>query len=118
MEKLFGQIGTTGQGTKGGDILGNLFGALFGGGKATGGGVQAGMFYRVNENGPEMLSIGGRDFLMMGNQSGHVTANHRMGRGASITQNVVVQGRPTKETMYQLERASGRGAALALRRGG
>lgn len=34
-----------------------------------------------------------------------------------MTQQVVVQGRPTQETIYQLERASGKGAARAMRRG-
>ena len=41
--------------------------------RAVGGGVAAGSAYRVNENGPEILSVGGRDFLMTGNKAGHVT---------------------------------------------
>lgn len=48
-------------------------GSAFGGGKASGGPTRAGMFYEVNENGPELYSTGGRTFLMAGAQDGHVT---------------------------------------------
>jgi hypothetical protein len=122
MQKLFGGIGTTGEGTTGGDWVGSIFGALFGGGKATGGPVSAGMFYRVNENGPELLSVSGRDYLMMGEQAGKVTPNNRLAFAGTagpmqMTQNIVVQGRPTRETMYQLERATAQAAARSMRRG-
>lgn len=112
---LFGGQGSAAGGSAG-NFFGNLIGGLFGGGKATGGGVQAGMFYRVNENGPEMLSIGGRDFLMMGSQSGHVTAKPRLGGG--ISQTFVVQGVPDRRTMEQMARDSGREAARAMSRTG
>lgn len=49
------------------------FGSIFGGARASGGPVHAGQIHRVNENGPEMLSIGNRDFLMTGSQSGTVS---------------------------------------------
>lgn len=71
-ESLFGNTGSTAGGSAGG-WFSQLAGAFFGGGRATGGSVNAGQFYRVNENGPEMLSVGGRDYLMMGNQSGQIT---------------------------------------------
>lgn len=46
----------------------------FGGGRATGGPVSAGKMYEVNERGtPELLNIGKRQFLMMGQEGGHVT---------------------------------------------
>ncbi|MBF0453626.1 MAG: phage tail length tape measure family protein [Magnetococcales bacterium] len=57
------------------DSIGGWVGGLFGGGKASGGPVEAGRFYEVAEQGPELLSTGGRHFLMMGNQSGHVSPN-------------------------------------------
>ncbi len=41
--------------------------------RAAGGPVGAGRMYEVVEEGPELLSLGGRHYLMMGNQSGHVT---------------------------------------------
>lgn len=62
-----------------------LASAFFGGGRASGGPVSAGMFYRVNENGPELLSVGGNDYLMMGNRSGMVSPQPAMA-GAGFTQ--------------------------------
>jgi tape measure domain-containing protein len=64
------------------NIAGPLFkgisgwaGGLFGGGKASGGSVSPGKMYEVNETGlPELLNVGNRQFLMMGNQSGYVAA--------------------------------------------
>lgn len=40
--------------------------------RAIGGPVSAGRMYEVNERGPELLNVGGRQFLMMGNQPGSV----------------------------------------------
>lgn len=48
-------------------VLGNLFG------RANGGPVQPGEMYQVNERGPELLTVGNRTMLMMGNDSGIVT---------------------------------------------
>jgi len=63
-----------------GNFLSAIQGASFGGGRRHGGGVNPGKFYRVNEEGtPEMLSVGGRDYLMMGNQRGHVTPMNKAG---------------------------------------
>lgn len=47
--------------------------------RASGGPVSARSLYEVNELGPELLSVGGRDFLMMGSQGGSVTPNHALG---------------------------------------
>jgi len=44
-------------------------------GRAGGGPVGAGSLNRVNENGPELLSYGGSDYLMMGAGSGTVKPN-------------------------------------------
>jgi hypothetical protein len=57
-------------------MLGESFKSVmpaFGGGRASGGAVYPGSFYRVNEVAPELLSVGGMDYLMMGGASGHVT---------------------------------------------
>lgn len=44
------------------------------GGRAIGGPVSSGSMYRVNENGsPELATVGSKQYLMMGNQSGSVT---------------------------------------------
>ena len=52
------------------------------GARALGGPVSAGEMYEVNEKGPELLSAGGKDFLMMGKHSGSVTSNNQL-RGNS-----------------------------------
>jgi len=43
--------------------------------RAAGGAVAARGLYEVNERGPEVLTIDGRSFLMMGARSGYVTPN-------------------------------------------
>lgn len=92
-----------------GGLLGGLFGgrdfgSMFGGGSSTGGvgfgtGVgfgsldmggflagggkaKRGTMYEVNERGPELLTSGGRDFLMMGAQDGNVTSNRALSERA------------------------------------
>lgn len=70
MQQIFGG------GSGGGNLLGSLVGAIgatFGGARASGGSVSAGSMYEVNELGPELLSTGGRDYLMMGGEGGYVT---------------------------------------------
>jgi Prophage tail length tape measure protein len=51
------------------------------GGRADGGAVDSGRMYRVNERGPELLSSGGKDYLMMGSQGGSVTPTEKLGGG-------------------------------------
>lgn len=53
-------------------------------GRANGGPVGAGKMYRVNEKGtPELLQVGGTQYLMMGNKSGSVDNGATGGTGAS-----------------------------------
>jgi hypothetical protein len=87
IEQAFGAQGTTGQGSWG--WIGQLGAALFGGGRAAGGQVLPGQIYRVNENGPELLSMGNRDYLMMGSQGGKVTPSSGMSVGVAVTQNFI-----------------------------
>lgn len=96
---------------------GALVGALFGGGKAYGGPVQAGKFYRVNENGPEMLSVGGSDYLMMGNNNGRITPNVRNSSNSLVINNHFSQ-RPDKRTLEQVSRDMGRDARRGMARTG
>lgn len=50
------------------------FNNIFGGGRAAGGPVQSNTLYEVAEGGaPELLNVGQRTYLMMGQQSGNVT---------------------------------------------
>lgn len=86
IQQLFGQTGSAAGGSSGG-WFSALAGAFFGGGRATGGPVNQNGIYRVNENGPELLSVGGRDYLMMGNNSGSVSPSTG---GGIVIQNTYV----------------------------
>lgn len=79
MDQMFGGQDPSGGGD-GAAGLAALFGSLFNGGSALGGTTKGG-FTEVNEQGMEMLSTGGRDFLMMSGQDGRITPNHRLGGG-------------------------------------
>lgn len=83
-DSLFGAQGST-QGGSAGNIWTQALGAFFGGARATGGPVNSGGVYRVNENGPELLTVGNRDYLMMGQGSGMVSPSVA---GGGITQNI------------------------------
>ena len=63
---------------------GGGLGLTYGGARASGGPVSAGELYKVNERGPELLSVGGRDYLMMGAQSGQVTPNQGQASGTIV----------------------------------
>ena len=82
-------------------------GSLFG--RASGGFAGAGNAYNVNENGPEMLTVGNRSVLMMGNQSGNITPM-RSG-GSTIVQNnrFIMQGPVDRRTENQVVKAASRG---------
>lgn len=61
------------------------------GNRATGGPVDAGGLYAINELGaPEVLTVGDRSFLMMGAQGGTVSPSGATGGGVSITINQTV----------------------------
>ncbi|PXV60656.1 phage tail tape measure protein, lambda family [Dyella jiangningensis] len=65
-------------------------------GRASGGPVNAGSLYQVNEDGPELLTTGGNTYLMMGGQGGSVTPYGGSGSsagagGVNATISVVVQ---------------------------
>jgi hypothetical protein len=81
------------------------------GGRADGGAVDSGHMYRVNERGPELLSSGGKDYLMMGSQGGHVTPNHETKKalgGGNITivnQTSAAIGKVTERKLSNGDRA-------------
>ena len=117
-DSLKGMAKNSGGGSGGGINWGAIIGSLFGGGRAAGGAVNPGMFYRVNEAGPEMLSVGGRDYLMMGKAAGQVTP-HRAGM-AGVTQNVsFMLAAPTDpRTQEQIAERTGYQIREAMRRNG
>lgn len=79
----------------GGMDWGGMFSNLFSGFRATGGSVQARGMYEITEDGPETLQVAGRNYLLMGNQGGHVSplggARGAGGGGAQVRVNVVNQ---------------------------
>lgn len=88
LAKLFNMNGDGSSGSGSGGLdWSSLIASFFGGGRAIGGPVAGGKLYEVNENGaPETLSVGGKDFLLMGRQSGVVKPNGSAGNGT--TQNI------------------------------
>jgi hypothetical protein len=74
----------------GGGFFSTIFSAIFGGGKPIGGPVSAGTMYRVNERGPEMLDVNGKQFLMMGSKGGRVTPNSGGGGPVTVIQQFTV----------------------------
>lgn len=94
MDQLFGQRGQDGGGAAG-NWLSGIFGAMFGGGKANGGWASANRIFEVNERGLEMATVGGRDYMLTGNQPVHVTPHEQLrGGGSQVTTiNMTLQGR-------------------------
>jgi hypothetical protein len=101
-----------------GGFLSSALGSLFGGGRAAGGWVAPGKMYEVAENGPELLRVGNRQFLLPTATGGMVTPNARMGGGGGVVQNINVQGRIDTRTAAQLARETQRAQSrLAARFG-
>jgi lambda family phage tail tape measure protein len=120
-ESIFGS-GNNGQATSGNGSggwmsgLGNILSSVFGGGRASGGSVSAGRMYEVNEEGlPEMLSVGGRDFLLMSGRSGRVTPAASAGSSSSMVVNnnftfaaptsMTTQTQVAQRQQYEIDRA-------------
>lgn len=73
--------------------------------RANGGPVTAGGLYQVNERGPELLDVGGRQFLMMGSQNGRVVPNEQLG-GRNFVVNLHQSFAPGTSTKTTLQAAS------------
>ncbi len=102
----------------GGDSLDNFIGLLGLGGRAIGGPVGAGGLYRVNEKGPELLNVAGKQYLMMGNQSGSVTPNSALSSGQPVivNNNFVVSGPIDRRSQQQIASAGAAGVQRAVAR--
>ena len=79
LKQLFGALSKMGgnqDGATGGtNFWGQLFGAIFGGGKAAGGPVSGSKLYEVGEGGkPELFQQGGKTYLIPGNDGNVVPA--------------------------------------------
>lgn len=117
--------GMSGGGGFGGAIA-SFIGGLFGGGgsglawsypKAGGGWAPANSLQEVNERGPELLTMGRKQYLMMGREGGMVTPN---GAGASRTVQQVnhfhLSGPVDRRTQMQIAASAGAAAQHALQR--
>lgn len=141
IQALFDSFSQTGGGSKsstpgssaGGwaSLAGNLVNAFAGGGGgfgpgtigaglASGGSAHAWGAYPVAENGPEILKVGHRNILMMGDQSGTVVPNNRIGQAAGNTTvtNIYVQPTSTRRTADQIATANARTQRIATTRNG
>lgn len=100
-----------------GDTVASIVGAISGG-RASGGPVSAGRMYQVNEQGPELLNVAGKQYLMMGSQGGSVTPNGGESQAKQININVNVQGQPgqSRDTLQQQGVAIGSGINRSLAR--
>lgn len=91
-----------------GSAIGDLLGF-----RERGGPVAAGGLYRVNEAGPELLSFGGKDFLMMGASGGNVSPAR--GGQTSVVNNFSISGSVDRRTEAQISKAATRGVQRAQR---
>ncbi|WP_454737590.1 phage tail length tape measure family protein [Cupriavidus necator] len=91
----------------------------FGGGMASGGDVRPGHFYEVAENGPELLNVANRTFLIAGNQGGTVVpmqAGGSGGRQSIFNMNINVPPGTTRQSAQQQAAAIMRHATIAQAR--
>lgn len=108
VKRALGEDGTSGGGGFG-DIIGSLFGAFFGGGGgfggagsplANGGPINPNLFHEVGENDrPEMLMRGGKQYLIPGNK-GRVVP-FAGGSGVAQTNNFYYAAPPDPRTQQQ-----------------
>lgn len=115
IEQFLGQSGSAGGGASGNFFV-DLFGSLFGA-RATGGSVNSGAMYRVNENGPELLSVGGRDYLMMGSGSGMVSPASASG-GVVVNNTYVNPQMDDRRSESQRRQEAAINLSIATRRNG
>lgn len=108
---------------------GTDFSTWVAGQRATGGPVSAGSLYQVNEMGPELLSQGGKSYLMMGEKGGSITplnsgsliantpgvatmggSSNQVSTPATINVPIQVMGTADEATLQRIERAAEQGA--------
>lgn len=109
-QQILGSFSTAGGGGSQGNWFSTIAG-LFAGGRASGGDVQEGMAYRVNENTPNS------EWFVPG-QSGQVVPAGKMG-AVTVHQNFILQapkGTVTRQTQLQVGAEAGRGLQTAMRR--
>lgn len=118
IQALFDSFANMGTGSTGGGsgFWAGLLSA-FGGGRAAGGNVLPGMFYRVNESGMEMATVDGRDYLLTGSKGGSITPAPNM-RGGGGTFNFLLAAPTSQRTQEQIASRVGFEQDQARRRNG
>lgn len=114
VDQLFGQAGTSQQGSTDGWI--QMIVGLFGGGKASGGWANPNTMYEVNERGLEMATVGGRDYMLTGSKPVEITPNHKLGGGLSQVINVAMQGKFEAKNADQIGQETARRWQIARAR--
>ncbi|MBB2915855.1 phage tail length tape measure family protein [Cupriavidus alkaliphilus] len=92
---------------------------MWGGGMADGGDVRPGHFYEVAENGPELLNVANRTFLIAGQQGGTVVpmqAGGGGGRQSIFNMHINVPPGTTRQSAQQQAAAIMRHATIAQAR--
>lgn len=107
--EAFSATANTQSGGGWGAAIGNFFSTAFGGARANGGPVMAGVPYLVGERGPE---------LFVAPKSGGIIPNSGIGSYGGIRQenNFIIQGRIDRRTQDQIVSDVGRKSSTALRR--
>jgi len=85
---LTSSIFGSGGGSSGGGFWASILGSIFG--RAQGGMVQPGGLYEVNENGPEMLSMGGKSYLLAGGNGAVSPMDGRLSSNAGTMGDVIL----------------------------
>ncbi|OUL98542.1 phage tail length tape measure family protein [Variovorax sp. JS1663] len=84
-------------------------------GRAFGGPANAGSMYEVAENAPELLTVGNKTMLMMGNQGGQVTPLKAAKAGMTLHLNQYFTEGTSRKTADQAARSAGMAVERARR---
>lgn len=118
---LFGTMGSAAvASTMGGDALENMLTLNNGFGtipnRATGGPVLPFETYHVNEEGPELLSVSGREYLLMGDDEGRITPYEKQASTVNVTNNFTFSSPVDRRTQAQIASQVGQTMQRALAR--
>jgi len=91
------------------------------GARELGGPVSARSMYRVNEKGPELLQVAGKQYLMTGHHSGNVVPHQNardsgMDRPIEVHQNFAIAGPTSTANQSQIAAAALNGLRRAAKR--
>lgn len=112
---MFGGVGSIGNAGAGNYSAAGMAAAF---GRAGGGAVAAGSLHQVNERGPELVSTGGKDYLMMGGSGGFVTPVTPASTGGSSRGPVSITYAPQIQIDSRADRAQIMQDVAALNRRG